>query len=369
MMDLDDLEAWDFALPIDRIASQPTAERGGSRLLHMRSTGEIIDRKFPDLLDQLRPEDVLVFNDTRVLPARLEARRATGGAVELLVVGGPAESDWTSSAGEMTAMLRSNRKIRVNEEITLSDANGELSLRRVENDTNGLARLRFEGDLFALLHRFGRLPLPPYIEDQRKARGEDVVQEDDKTRYQSVLAQIEGAVAAPTASLHFDEPFLSAAKQKNVDIARVTLHVGIGTFRPMKHARLSEHEMHHELCSMSKETAEQLKAARARGGRIIAVGTTVVRTLESFAQRDGEWEHGQKSTDIFIRPGHTFEGTDALVTNFHLPKSTLLALVAAFSGYEKTMAAYRHAVAENYRFFSYGDAMFLEGEKSRVFKG
>lgn len=359
-MDLDDLKAWDFELPKDRIASQPTAERAGSRLLHMRADGEIIDRKFPDLLDQLRPEDLLVFNDTRVLPARLAARRSTGGAVELLVVGGAAESDWTSGDEVMTAMLRSNRTVKVDEEITLSDGQTEVSLRRLENHPNGLARLGFEGDLFALLYRFGRLPLPPYIEDQRKARGEEVVQEVDKTRYQSVLAQVEGAVAAPTASLHFDEAFLAAAKQKGVEIARVTLHVGIGTFRPMTHARLSEHEMHHELCSLSKETAAQLKAARARGGRIIAVGTTVVRTLESFAQRDGSWSHGQKSTDIFIRPGYTFEGTDALVTNFHLPKSTLLALVAAFSGYEHTMAAYRHAVAKNYRFFSYGDAMFLE---------
>lgn len=362
MKDLDTLEAWDFELPKDRIASQPAETRRGSRLLHMRADGKIVDRNFPDLLDLLRPDDVLVFNDTRVLPARLQARRATGGAVELLVVGGAAESDWTSATGEMTAMLRSNRTVRVNEEITLNDAQGEVSLRRDENHANGLARLHFEGDLFALLHRFGRLPLPPYIEDQRKARGEDVVQEDDKTRYQSVLAQVEGAVAAPTASLHFDEAFLAAAKTKGIEIARVTLHVGIGTFRPMKHARLSEHEMHHELCSLSQETAEQLSAARARGGRIIAVGTTVVRTLESFAQRDGSWAHGQKSTDIFIRPGHSFVGTDGLVTNFHLPKSTLLALVAAFSGYDATMAAYQHAVSQKYRFFSYGDAMFLECE-------
>lgn len=361
MNDLDLLSAWDFELPLDRIASQPLAARGDSRMLHVLSDGSCVDRRFQDLLDLLRPNDVLVFNDTKVLPARLEAQRATGGKVELLVVGGDQEGDWATDNGVFTAMLRSNRRVQLGETIVLRDAEGECTLTREADAGHGLAHLRFDGDLFALLHRFGRLPLPPYIEDQRRQRGEALVQDQDKERYQSVMASEEGAIAAPTASLHFDEAFLNAARARGVDTARLTLHVGIGTFRPVKSERLSEHAMHEELCELRPDVAAQLERARERGGRIIAVGTTVVRTLESFADADGRFAHGRRATAIFIRPGYRFRGTDALVTNFHLPKSTLLALVAAFSGYDATMAAYRHAVDAGYRFFSYGDAMFLEG--------
>lgn len=367
-MDLDTIDAWDFQLPVDRIASEPPDRRRDSRLLHVQADGRLHDRQFPDLLGLLQPNDVLVLNDTSVLPARLDAERQTGGRVELLVVGGAKESDWSPTAPVMTTMVRSNRRIRIGESIRLKDAHGEVALTRGPDAQDGLATFRFDGELFALLYRFGRLPLPPYIEEQRKIRGQDVVQEQDKTRYQSVVAAVEGAVAAPTASLHFDEDFITAAQQKGVDIAKVTLHVGIGTFRPIRHDRLSEHAMHSEVCALEESTAAQLRTARARGGRIIAVGTTVVRTLESFAQADGSWRHGQQATDIFIRPGYQFLGTDALLTNFHLPKSTLLALVAAFAGYDTTMAAYRHAIASRYRFFSYGDAMFLEGAQRRAFQ-
>lgn len=367
--DLDTIEAWDFALPADRIASQPAAARRDSRLLHVLRDGRCVDRKFPELLDLLNAGDILVFNDTSVLPARLDAQRHTGGRVELLVVGSEQESDWSVTSGIFTAMVRSNRRVREGEEIVVRDGEDEMICTRIEDACGGLARFSFEGELFALLHRFGRLPLPPYIEEQRKARGENVVQERDKTRYQSVLAQVEGAVAAPTASLHFDDEFLAAARQKGIEISKVTLHVGIGTFRPIRHDRLSEHDMHSEVCALEEATAQQLSKARARGGRIVAVGTTVVRTLESFAQEDGSWRHGHLATDIFIRPGYRFRGTDALLTNFHLPKSTLLALVAAFSGYETTMAAYRHAIDAQYRFFSYGDAMFLEGSPTGDVEG
>lgn len=362
MMDLDDMSAWDFPLSDDRIASHPTARRGDSRLLHVRTDGTWVDRLFRELADQLRPNDVLVFNDTRVLPARLEAQRLTGGHVELLVVGGPDENNWDTQAGELTAMLRSNRKIRMGETIVLHDEAGQVHLERLASDAHGLSHFRFEGDLFALLHRYGRLPLPPYIEEQRRLRGEDVVQEEDKTRYQSIMADVEGAVAAPTASLHFDDAFIDDVRARGVDIARLTLHVGIGTFRPVREERLSEHAMHAEVCVLNQDTAAQLERARAHGGRVIAVGTTVVRTLESFAQEDRRYKHGRMATELFIRPGYHFHGVDAMVTNFHLPKSTLLALVAAFSGYDTVMAAYRHAVESNYRFFSYGDAMFLEGD-------
>lgn len=363
MNDLDLLESWDFELPSALIASQPLAERGDSRLLHLAADGERHDRDFAELLGLLRPEDVLVFNDTKVLPARLEAQRATGGRVEVLVVGGDHEGDWSTSSGHLTAMLRSNRRVKPEETIYLRDNEGEAELIWARQLEDGLVQLRFEGELFALLHRFGRLPLPPYIEEQRRARGEAEVQEADRERYQSVLAAVEGAIAAPTASLHFDKAFLAAAETRGVTVAHVTLHVGIGTFRPVKTSRLSDHAMHAELCELREEVAETLAAARARGGRVIAVGTTVVRTLEHFATGDGGYRTGREATRMFIRPGYAFGGTDALLTNFHLPKSTLLALVAAFAGYDATMAAYRHAVAQGYRFFSYGDAMFLEASR------
>lgn len=358
MKDLDLLSAWDFELPDSLIASQPLEKRPDSRLLVVDGTGELHDQHFSAFGSFWKRGDVLVFNDTRVLPARLEARRQTGARVELLVVGAESEGQWDES-GRMTAMLRSNRRVQIDEDIWLSDDAGTIALRLLERSDNGLAHLAFEGSLNELLHRFGRLPLPPYIEEQRKQRGEDVVQASDIQRYQSVLGEKDGAVAAPTASLHFDKATLQALKDAGVQIVRVTLHVGIGTFRPVKSERLSEHSMHSELAEMSEDAATTLNAVRANGGKIVAIGTTVVRVLESFVNAEKAFVAGRNATDIFIRPGYQFLGVDALLTNFHLPKSTLTALVAAFAGYENTMQAYAHAIAQQYRFFSYGDAMLL----------
>lgn len=368
MLDLDLLDSWDFELPKEQIAAAPLARRGDSRMLTVRASGERVDGEFFDLLDELRAGDVLVFNDTKVLQARLQARRQSGGRVEFLVVGRSREGEWSGDERVFTAMLRSNRRVVEGETLTLdvpaADGGYAPSSRQVtllSRGDDGLVQVSHDGDLFELLEACGRLPLPPYIEERRAALGESVVQAYDAERYQTVVARDLGAVAAPTAGLHFDDAFLERARAKGVGVERVTLHVGIGTFRPVKTQRLSEHAMHEEICHMSAEVAERLSAARRAGGRVVAVGTTVVRTLESFAQADGGYDWGERATRIFLRPGSVFRGTDALLTNFHLPKSTLLALVAAFVGFEALMDAYRYAVASGYRFFSYGDAMWLSG--------
>ena len=376
MIDLDQIDSWDFDLPEAQIAASPPPRRGDSRLLTLRADGSVSDGQFADLLDELHRGDVLVFNDTRVLQARMIARRETGGRVELLVVGREREAVWTGADGVFTAMIKSNRRVKDGERLlidrerldmrdstapdsTAPSAAPTVELRVLGRDESGLVTLAHEGRLFDLLDTYGRLPLPPYIEERRVALGEPVVQAADDDRYQTVLARDPGAVAAPTAGLHFSEAFLDEAQARGVRVERVTLHVGIGTFRPVRASRLSDHVMHEELCRLAPEVAVRLNAARAAGGRIIAVGTTVVRTLESFADDEGVIHSGERMTGIFLRPGSVFRGTDALLTNFHLPKSTLLALVAAFSGFEPLMAAYRHAVRSGYRFFSYGDAMWL----------
>lgn len=358
MKNLDTMSAWDFELPPDRIASTPLAARPDSRLLVLAEDGRRHDHAFTELQSFLRAGDILVFNDTKVLPARLEARRKTGAKVELLVVGGSQEGVWDDTP-QITAMLRSNRRVQIGEALLFSDDDDSPTATLVARGEDGLATLTLTTPRSSLLARYGRLPLPPYIEDQRRARGQAVVQSLDTERYQSVLAEHEGAIAAPTASLHFDDALLDRVRAQGVEIARVTLHVGIGTFRPVRGESLSEHAMHVEHCELRPEVAAQLNDARTRGGRVIAIGTTVVRTLESLVDDDGRFLPGACATDIFIRPGYRFRGVDAMLTNFHLPKSTLLALVAAFAGYEATMSAYAHAIADGYRFFSYGDAMLL----------
>lgn len=367
MNELDDIASWDFALPNDRIASAPLPTRSASRMLTLESDGQWHDGFFADLLDALRPTDVLVFNDTRVLAARLQAKRASGGNVELLVVGRAHEGRWQDDEGLLTAMMRSNRRVQIGEHIEVMSVDGHptgVFLALQARDDQGLAVFTHPGALFPLLDAHGRLPLPPYIEEQRAERGEDVVQASDADRYQTVVANASGAVAAPTAGLHFDDAFLEAARAKGVGIERVTLHVGIGTFRPVKSSTLSAHHMHEEYCIVPTEVAARLNARRADGGRIIAVGTTVVRTLESFVDDDGKIRAGEGGTSIFIRPGYRFRAVDALLTNFHLPKSTLLALVAAFVGHGPLLRAYGHAVESGYRFFSYGDAMWLPGPQA-----
>lgn len=389
MIDLDRLDSWDFDLPKERIAALPPATRGDSRMLRVSRDGALEDGVFADLAQELRAGDVLVFNDTRVLQARLQARRASGGKVELLVVGRAREGVWTpGETPVLTAMLKSNRRVVEGETLTLelpaetiaetsetgearaaqaaaaTSEDASVTLRLLDRNDDGLVRFAHDGDFFALLERFGRLPLPPYIEERRVAAGEPASHPSDATRYQTVFAKDLGAVAAPTAGLHFTDAFLDAARAKGVGVEHVTLHVGIGTFRPVKTERLSEHAMHEEVCRLPEAVADRLNRARAEGGRVVAVGTTVVRTLETFAGPDGVFASGERATDIFLRPGYAFRGTDALLTNFHLPKSTLLALVAAFVGFEPMMAAYRFAIASGYRFFSYGDAMWLPGPAS-----
>lgn len=332
-----------YELPEDRIALFPCGERSGSRLLHLHGAGgEIADRRFRDFPGLLDPRDLLVFNDTRVIPARLRGRKASGGKVEVLV-------ERITGPGQVLAHVRASKSPRTGTRLLLEDA--------VEAEVTGregdLFRLAFEGnpDVVALLEAHGHMPLPPYIKRCDA--------EADRSRYQTVYASRPGAVAAPTAGLHFDEDTLKAVAARGVDTARVTLHVGAGTFQPVRVDNLEEHVMHREYYEVKQDVIDKIAAVRRRGGRVVAVGTTVVRTLESVSA-GGQPRAGSGETALFITPGYEFRCVDAMLTNFHLPESTLLMLVTAFSGYQQVMNAYRHAISGNYRFYSYGDAMFLE---------
>jgi S-adenosylmethionine:tRNA ribosyltransferase-isomerase len=335
-----------FDLPEALIAQQPTAERAGSRLLMLDGhSGELTDSRFPDLLELLRPGDLLVFNDTRVIPARLFGRKESGGQVEVLV-------ERITAEREVLAHVRASKSPKAGGLLILEEA---LEAEVLGRD-GPLFQLRFAGPVLELLKQYGRMPLPPYID--REAA------EADSERYQTVYAKKEGAVAAPTAGLHFDEAMLARVKALGVESAYVTLHVGAGTFQPVRVDDIREHPMHSEYIEVPQAVVDAVASTRRRGGRVIAVGTTVVRSLESAA-RSGELQAYSGETDIFIYPGYEFRVIDGLVTNFHLPESTLLMLVSAFAGYDNVMAAYRHAVEQHYRFFSYGDAMFLLPEKPR----
>ncbi|HEB95808.1 MAG TPA: tRNA preQ1(34) S-adenosylmethionine ribosyltransferase-isomerase QueA [Sedimenticola thiotaurini] len=330
-----------YHLPRELIAQVPLPRRGDSRLLCLDGgSGTLQDRHFSDLPALLRPGDLLVFNDTRVIPARLHGRKETGGRVELLL-----ERLLGSHCG--LAHIRASKSPKPGTRIEL-EGGGRLE---VDGRDGELFRIRSpEQPLMALLERSGHVPLPPYIERPDDGR--------DLERYQTVYAERPGAVAAPTAGLHFDRQMLERLRQQGVASARVTLHVGAGTFQPVRVERLEEHRMHAEYVEVGAETCDRVAATRAAGGRVVAVGTTSVRSLEA-ASASGVPRPFQGDTRLFITPGYRFRSVDALITNFHLPESTLLMLVAAFAGYEQVMAAYRHAVAEGYRFFSYGDAMFL----------
>ena len=339
-----------FDLPPELIAQQPLAERSASRLLELDVAGQsMVDRQFRELPDLLRAGDLLVFNDTRVLPARLFGRKETGGAVEILI-------ERVTGSHEATAQLGVSKKPKEVDAIELADG----SLARVLGRDGEFFRLRFESaePLERLLLKLGRMPLPPYIE-----RTPDAI---DSERYQTVFAREPGAVAAPTAGLHFDEALLDRLAARGIESAHITLHVGAGTFQPMRAEKLEDHTMHREWLNVGAELVDKIHHTRARGGRVIAVGTTVVRALES-ASRDGVLEPFAGETQIFIFPGYKFSSVDALLTNFHLPESTLLMLVSAFAGREFILDAYRHAVEQRYRFFSYGDAMLVwpEGAGSR----
>lgn len=329
-----------FQLPDALIARHPLAERRASRLLVLEGeTGKLSHRNFADLLDHVRPGDLMVFNNTRVIPARLFGQKATGGKLEILV-------ERVVGNRSVLAHVRSSKSPKAGSKILL-DGGGEAEM-IARHDA--LFELEFDEDVLPLLERIGHMPLPPYIDRPDAAA--------DRERYQTVYAQRAGAVAAPTAGLHFDEALLQTLRESGVETAYVTLHVGAGTFQPVRVGRIEEHHMHREWLEVGQDVVDAVAACRSRGGRVIAVGTTSVRSLETAA-RDGELKPFSGDTDIFIYPGKSFHVVDALVTNFHLPESTLLMLVSAFAGYPETMAAYAEAVAQRYRFFSYGDAMFI----------
>jgi S-adenosylmethionine:tRNA ribosyltransferase-isomerase len=331
---------FDFDLPSELIAQFPPAVRGGSRLLHVEASGALHDRWFSELPTLLRPDDLLVMNDTRVIKARLFGTKDSGGKVELLV-------ERVSGEFEALAFIRASHAPKPGSRIHLSEDVIIDVLARQDD----LTQLRFPRPVLAVLDQLGRLPLPPYIEHTPTA--------DDEARYQTVYANEPGAVAAPTAGLHFDDDMLVALQAQGIRTARVTLHVGAGTFQPVRVDDIAEHTMHSERYTIPQVTVDAIAETRARGGRVVAVGTTSLRALEAAAQR-GALHAGSDETDIFITPGYRFQVVDALITNFHLPKSTLLMLVSAFAGTDTIRAAYAHAIAERYRFFSYGDAMLLE---------
>lgn len=338
------LSDFDFELPEHLIAQHPAAERSASRLLDGRQAPPV-DRIFKTLPDLLQPGDLLVFNDTQVIKARLFGEKATGGKLELLierVLGGPQH--------EVVAHMKVSKKPPVGATLHMVGGFTATLLGRWPDDEGPLFRFALSDDPYALMQAHGHVPLPPYITHEDTA--------EDESRYQTVFAKNPGAVAAPTAALHFDEGVLAGLKVRGVETAHVTLHVGAGTFQPCKTENIAEHTMHSEWYQVPESTAQAIAAAHARGARVVAVGTTTVRTLESWAKT------GLTSgdTNIFITPGFEFKVVDLLITNFHLPKSTLMMLVSAFAGYDHIMALYQHAIAQQYRFFSYGDSMLLSRE-------
>lgn len=333
-----------YDLPQELIAQTPLEQRDSSRLLTLNKvTGEISHRHFYNIKDYLQPGDTLVLNDSRVLPARLYGKRnPTGGAVELLLL-----KDQGNNRCECLA--RPGRKLKPGALVSFGE--GELEAEIIEDIGEGkkIVEFKYEGIFLEVLERLGKMPLPPYIKEELQ-NGE---------RYQTVYSKHTGSAAAPTAGLHFTNELLQEIQDMGVNLAYVTLHVGLGTFRPVSAEDILDHEMHSEFCMISKETAELLNNTRQSGHRIICVGTTSCRTLESFANEDGTFEERSGWTQIFIYPGYHFKAMDALITNFHLPESTLVMLVSAFAGKENVLGAYRTAVEERYRFFSFGDAMFL----------
>jgi S-adenosylmethionine:tRNA ribosyltransferase-isomerase len=335
------LTDFDFELPDALIAQQPLPERSDSRLLHVTANG-LADQQIRDLPTLLNPGDLLIVNDSQVMPARLFGNKETGGKVEILI-------ERVLSTNTALAMVRSSKSPPTGSRINLQDG----AVITVTGRAEQFFCLAFADPVHEIMQRAGALPLPPYISRDAGSY--------DQTRYQTIFAQHAGSVAAPTAGLHFDDELVAALKNKDIDIARVTLHVGAGTFSPVRVDDINEHKMHSERYEISDLTAQKIQSTQQNGGRIVAVGTTALRTLESAA-RDGagQCQPGSGETDIFIKPGSQFALVDRLLTNFHLPRSTLLMLVSAFAGVEPIRNAYQHAVANQYRFFSYGDAMLLD---------
>ena len=332
-----------YELPEELIAQTPLQQRDASRLMVLnRVTGEIEHKHFYDIIDYLHPGDCLVLNDSRVLPARLLGHRPTGGAVEVLLLRDLGDKKWE-------CLCKPGKKMREGDTVSFGEGTLTATVRQVLEDGNRVVEFHYEGIFLEVLERLGKMPLPPYIKAELK----------DQERYQTVYSREVGSAAAPTAGLHFTQELLDKIRAKGIKTAFVTLHVGLGTFRPVKAEEVTEHHMHSELCMMNEETAGILNETKAAGGRVICVGTTSCRTLESLVNEDGTFEAKSKWTDIFIYPGYTFKAMDGLITNFHLPESTLVMLVSAFAGREFVLNAYRKAVEERYRFFSFGDAMLV----------
>ena len=335
---------FDFYLPEELIAQTPLEKRDTSRLLHLdKQTGEIEHKHFYDIKQYLHEGDCLVLNDSRVLPARLIGARPTGGTVELVLLKDLGDNRWE-------CLSRPGRKTKPGQELVFG--NGELTavVEEVTLGGNRIVKFSYEGIFLEILERLGKMPLPPYIKEELQ----------DSERYQTVYSKELGSAAAPTAGLHFTNELLAEIADMGVKICYVTLHVGLGTFRPVKADKIEDHEMHSEFCIVPEETAETVNAVKRAGGRVIAVGTTSCRTLESFTTEDGTLQATSGWTNIFIYPGYKFKCIDALITNFHLPESTLIMLVSALAGRENILNAYNTAVKQRYRFFSFGDAMFIE---------
>lgn len=335
---------FDFYLPEELIAQTPLEKRDTSRLLHLnKQTGEIEHKHFYDIKQYLREGDCLVLNDSRVLPARLIGARPTGGAVELVLLKDLGDNRWE-------CLSRPGRKTKPGQELVFGDGELTAVVQEVTLGGNRIVKFSYEGIFLEILERLGKMPLPPYIKEELQ----------DSERYQTVYSKELGSAAAPTAGLHFTKELLAEIADMGVKICYVTLHVGLGTFRPVKADKIEDHEMHSEFCIVPDETAESVNAVKRAGGRVIAVGTTSCRTLESFTTEDGTLQATSGWTNIFIYPGYKFKSIDALITNFHLPESTLIMLVSALAGRENILNAYNTAVKERYRFFSFGDAMMIE---------
>lgn len=334
---------FDFELPEELIAQTPLERRDTSRLLTLdKSTGKTEHHHFYELTDFLRPGDCLVLNNSRVLPARLIGHRPTGGACEVLLLVDKGDNVWE-------CLVRPGRKLKPGAEVVFGDGQLKATIEAEVEDGKRLVRFHYQGIFLEILEQLGKMPLPPYIKAELQ----------DQERYQTVYSKVNGSAAAPTAGLHFTPELLQKIEDMGVKLCYVTLHVGLGTFRPVKAEDIQEHEMHSEFCMVSQETADIINETKRNGGRVICVGTTSCRTIESFAAEDGTMTERSGWTNIFIFPGYKFKVLDCLITNFHLPQSTLIMLVSALAGRENVLAAYKEAVENRYRFFSFGDAMMI----------
>lgn len=332
-----------FDLPPELIAQTPIEKRDASRLLLLdKETGETQHRHFYELVDFLRPGDCLVLNNSRVLPARLIGHRPTGGVCEVLLLVDKGDNVWE-------CLVRPGRKLKPGAEVIFGDGQLKATIEAEIEDGKRLVRFHYEGIFLEILEQLGKMPLPPYIKEELQ----------NQERYQTVYSKVNGSAAAPTAGLHFTPELMKRIEDMGVKLCYVTLHVGLGTFRPVKADDILEHEMHSEFCMIPQETADIINETKRSGGRVICVGTTSCRTIESFAAEDGTMQECSGWTNIFIYPGYKFKVLDCLITNFHLPESTLIMLVSALAGREHVLEAYRQAIEEKYRFFSFGDAMFI----------